>query len=641
MRSGGRLPKRRIDMRFRLCFLAAAMVLVFCGFAQASTVLEYEADSLFRDAQTSFRSGLYQNALKSAHISREKYAEAGNEWGLARADNLIGEIEGVLSQNQLAEIYLSIAGEYYLSGGNDVVMLNRAIDMGGKSKQIYQNIGGQAGSIGVLKAEDIIQGATRKRGDIVNSCIREGDEYYNKAENALFSQYYLSAKEFASNASIVYNSCPYQAGIDKSAQLLTTINSRIDGIRVNAKAAYDRALRYFADGNMELCIQSAADAQSRYSEISDSEGYSSATLLLSRCHGTLDKFEEEQRREAQQHIEDAKRASIVPSVDNCISASESANKARAIYETLYSKAAEKERDLHEREQHKMKLYSALIYDVNSLMSKIQTTCGQQRMGLIAEDYYKRAQDFYLDVKLHEAISYASNARSIYENLKDYVGISKADTLIDQINNVMRQRSEADELLKQANARYNVASFDEALTLANRAKSIYRNIRDTENVKKVDDFILDVQEGSSNLVQANRDFNFAQTHVIESDYNSALASAKAANALYVQINYSIGIDESERIILLSERKIEEANAAFIQKAVFFGVLGALVIAILYQYFRRKRMLEMEGQMMKKAKEEEFRRRDEEFALRTEEDTKERVDDELKRLIQSERERMGDD
>lgn len=601
-------------------------------------VSEFEAESFYKAADVNFKSGLYQNALTSAYLAREDYVALGSQWGVQRCDNLILQIEGVLSQPQLAGIYLQIAGDYYLQTETDIRILNRAVEMAERAKRIYQQIGGVEGSTGLLKCEDIIQVAKKKIGDAMSVCVRAGDDFYDKAQSSLFSGFYLTAKNFASNASIKYANCPYQRGVDDTASLLTTINNKIEDIRVNSKAAYDKALEYFAANNMDACKQYAAESQSLYTKIGDIEGYAAATLLASRCAGEIDRWEDDMKKQAAQYLEEGKRFSVIPNVNNCVNATDRIDKARAIYEQLYKKAQDEEENNPVNQRPTMEYYTSLISETNRLMSKVQDTCGQERMRVIAEEYYRKSQEFYLDLSLNDALSYANNARSIFSNLRDYVGISKTDTLIEQIRMVMSQRQEAEAYMRNAQTSYSVAIFDDASINANKAKVLYTNIHDKNGITAASDLLANNTAGINKLNDANVKFSKAQGQFELAQYDAALQQATLANRIYTEINYAIGIAESERIMALSNEQIEAASAAQRSTMIFIGVLAVISAILIYQYLVRKRTLEMESKTRNRQQDETFRRKDEEFQLRSEEDTKSRVDDELRKLIESERNKI---
>ncbi|MFH1055558.1 MAG: hypothetical protein V1744_05645 [Candidatus Altiarchaeota archaeon] len=610
---------------------ALCIVLLIAFFASAE-YSSLEADSLYQTAERSYRSGLYQNALASAYLSKEAYGAIGQRWGVDKCDKLIGEIGLVLTPTQLADTYYGIAGEYFTRANKDTFDLSRAIMMAQEAKKIYASIGGTVGSSGILKCEDLINEASQEINDNVNSCIREGDDLYAKAQNSFFSDYYVTAKIYASNASARYLACPYQTGVDKSALLLSSINAKIDEIRTNAKASYDKAIQYYTAGDTKLCIQYAGASQGLYTSIDDSEGYSAATMLLSRCKETGDRWEQGMKKQAQAYSEEAKRFSLI---GDCFNATDRASKAKSIYQQLRDLALQREGNLPKSQQYTVKLYDTYIGEVNALMSKIQDTCSAERMLIIAETYYRTSQEYYLQLNLNEALSYANSARNIFFQLKNYVGVSKSDTLIEQIKMVMRQRSEAESLVASAKAFSMSANFDEALVDASRAGRLYSDMHDNDNTEKVGELVQAIRDGMDKLDSANKNFNKALNYLQASDYGNTLTSAEAANKLYVEVNYTIGVDESKKVIDTSREELDKQSSQSRNTMILIGVIGIVAVFLALQYLRSKRVMETDLKTRSQQGEEDMRRRNEELSLRVEEDTKSKVDDELRRLIEAER------
>jgi hypothetical protein len=619
--------------------LASAAVLVALALL-ASATSDLEADVFYKSAEGYMKDGDYENALSSVYRAKDIYQENTNTWGVQRCEKLINQMASLLTPTQLADKYYSIAGTYFLQTSNDPVAIQRSIDMATLAKGIYATVGGSTGESGKLKCEDLIRRARDKISTLTNNCIRGGDELFEKSQNSFFLGYYVEAKNFALNASERYSNCPYTPGVDKTANLLSSINAKIDDIRVQAKASYDKAVQYYTQSTPDSnkrCIEFAAASQDLYNQIKDTEGYSSAIALASRCRGGISAFEEEKRREAQDYLDEAKRLYLIP---DCINSTDRANKAKSIYQEFRNKAGEEEKDLQGDERVKTNLYNSYLNDVNSLLSKIADTCQAEQMLKTAEDFYRKSQEYYLQNNLNEALAYANNARNIFAKFKNYVGISKCDTILGQINSRVSQRGEANAYLKNAEGYYNVANFEEAAIEANKAKVIYSLVYDKDNIAKVDEFLVTVKDGVAKLNQANKNYGTAQNLMDQGNYKDALPQALEAKKLYLAINYTIGVSESDRIIVNSQEQIDAASKEFTNQAIIFGVLFILSAVLILQFVTRKKAMESEFETKKVTEEEKMRRKEEEWSIRTEEDTKSRVEDELRKLIESERGKMDE-
>jgi hypothetical protein len=626
-------------MRVMLAASCVALML-FAQLAAGQEPTQLEADVFYKSAEGYFSEGDYENALMSVYRAREIYSQVRNDWGVQRCNGMIGKIEGVLAPAQLANMYYGIAGTYFTVDSKDTTTLQRAIDMATRAKTVFATVVGPAGTAGKLKCDDLIQRAIKLRDDIINNCIRQGDQMVDKSQNAFFQEYYQTARMYATNASEKYLSCPDQNGADAAAALLTSINNRIYNLRTQAKASYDKAIEYYASGtpdSQQRCVEYALAAQNIYTKINDQEGSSSASLLASRCRKDINQFEELKRKEAAEYYEEAKRLSIIP---DCINATDRANKAMAIYRDFYNQAYEREKTLTTEKQVNLNLYKAFMSDVGSVLSKIMSSCTSERMLQIAEDFYKRSQQYYLDNQLNEAIAYANNARSLFSQFKSYVGLSKCDTLITQINVRIEQRNEGDNYAKEAEAAYNVANFDYALVQNEKARVIFTGIYDRDRMDKTQNFSLRIKAGMRLLEDANLQFGKARSSFELRKYNDALPPATASNRIYTEINYSYGMQESQRIMDESQKAIDEANAKFMTNVIIFGTLFLLSAFLIVQYRSRKQAVETDYRRRVSDQEDRERRKDEEWTIKSEEETKTKVEDELRKMIENERGKIDD-
>jgi hypothetical protein len=546
-----------------------------------------------------------------------------------------------MQPRQLADYYYAIAGDYFIQSRDDVETLERVIDMANRAKNIYITMGGTDGSHGKLRSEDLINRALNRKSEIENACIRQGNELVKKSNDAYLMNYFTDAKIFALNASEVYSSCPYNPGVISTASLLVQIDARIEDIRVQAIASYDRAIQSYAtstpDG-VRKCIELASISQKLYDSIGEEDGYASATALISKCSSGDSEYEQIRRKEADALLEEAKGFFIA---QDCMNSTHRAGNSKGIYIQLYNEARHAERDLSPTRKVKTKLYDSLVKEVNALISKITDFCTRENMLKTAEEFYSRSQEFYLKNNMNEALAYANNAKTIYTQYQQFVGQSKADTLIRRINLRIAQRNEAKSHLAVARSHKMIAAFERAHAEANKALLIYKSILDRDNVEKVEDFIADIETGKKNLEKAQKHFSIAQERYELEDYEAALPEAKAAKGLFVVVNFTRGIVESESIIKESERIIEEERIKFRNTAIAVGAIALLVIILFVQFTGRKRQIESEYKRKLARDEEKVRRHEEEWSIRAEEETKSKVENELRKMVAEERGKIDED
>ena len=590
----------------------------------------YEADSFFRSAELYYESGDYENALRSVYLANQIYEELESDWGMERTSLLQSQIENTLSKQQLAGIYYDLAGDYYLEGSYENMQL--CVALAERARAVYQQIEGPQGVNGVIKAEDLITRARSQMDVLRNDCIKGGNEYYYSAQNAFFNEEYNSARSLAVNASQIYLSCPYQKGVEDAASLLTSITNKIKDISINAMAAYDTAVDYHTQGNTQMCLDFAREAQRLYRQIDETQGYASATSLISNCEKEINVEKEKKLREASNYLDQAKALSIIP---DCENATLYADKALDIYTPYYEEARSRELDLPENLRVDTKLYQAYIWEVNSLKKVIQDTCGRERILEIADDYYRRSQLLYLENRLTDSKAYAEKASSMCTQYQDYVCVEKVNTLLEEIELRQRQRDQADEFLKNAMGFYRAANFEEALLEATKSKNIYSSIKDDRNLEKAENTILIIRESLDKLSQANNHYQNGVEYMQLGNYNGALEQMQKANILYRELNYTLGSIESNTRIGEIQEQIGIQNKNLMNTVIVVGAVLILGGFLLIQFMRKKQSIEKKYEEKLEKEDRNKKIREQEWNLRMEEETKSKVEDELRKLVKEER------
>ncbi|MFH1403530.1 MAG: hypothetical protein ABIH11_04595 [Candidatus Altiarchaeota archaeon] len=600
-----------------------------------SAAFTYEADAMFRAAQTYLESNDIKNSLRSLHIARGIYDKNRNEKAVMRCDEMLSEIDKTVSKSQLAEYYYEIAGDYFIAAGSskcDVDSLQMTIDMAKRGKEAYRVLGGIASSQGILKSEDLINSATVELNKCEADKYREAENMFNMAKSQFFLEEYLLAREFALNASDIYSKIPDAQGMSKTATLLGKIDENINQIKINAAASYDKALRLYAAKNLDESMEYAAASQRLYNRIRDEDGYMQASNLISKINDAIGADADRKFREAKKYISDAE---TYYTIGDYVNATESAKNAKEIYEYFETKAGEREAHLQPSQRVETRLWGNRVKEVNTLLADIQSSWGEVRIRETADLYYKTAQEQMLKNRLNEALAYANNARSLYSDLTDYVGISKTDTLVEQIKTKMQLITQADIFFRSGRSFYNVAEFENAYAETSKAKAIYDDVLDANKSAEAQILLDKIRDGDDKKEEATTHYRKAQAHYEVLDYENALEWAKKANVLYKEINYSIGIVESQTIITESEEYIHEEWVKTRNLMIGAGIVVIIAVVLILKFTTKEKTLEEEAKARRDVEEERSRRREDESALEVEKETKERVEDELRRLIEQER------
>jgi len=600
-----------------------------------SALCDFESDALYKAARGYLIDNDLKNSLRSAYRARESYEDCDNPRGLQITDNLILEITSSLNDPQIAGYYYSIAGDYYIlatSSQCDIVNLERTSSMAGKAKEIYKRIEGLTGTEGVIRSEDLMKKSVTSKNECINNRRIEGEELFNQAKSLYFTKDYISAKIVAQNASEIFSSIPDPLGITKTANLITSIEKELTYIKVNAATSYGQALKYYAANDLEKALEFSIESQKLYRLLGEDEGVVKNMNLITRIHSDQTRSVDKLMKEASKLFEEAEIFFTVHDYDN---ASQKARQALNIYTMLKDEAFKGESHLRPKQQIQTNLYRSYEREVNGLLVQIKKEWGTDFIEKTAGVYYKKAQEQYLQNKLNEALSYAHNSRNLYADLGNYVGIAQSDTLINQIKNRMQLRTQAEIFLKNAKGFFNVAEFDSAYVDASKARSIYADMDDYRKKEDVDNFLKEIRDGSDKLTNADAYIQKSESYYDILDYETSLKWAQEANKLYVDINYSIGISESRLIITESEKYLEEEWTKLRNLTIGLGLVVTLLIIIIVSYTQKKTRMEDEIDEEKSEEAERRRKYDEESILKMERETKERVEDELRKLIEQER------
>ena len=206
----------------------------------------------------------------------------------------------------------------------------------------------------------------------------------------------------------------------------------------------------------------------------------------------------------------------------------------------------------------------------------------------ANSHYENASEYYNSSDYENSIIHASKARELYLELNDTDEIPKCDLLISAINE--KNKEQADYSYDQSKEYFVSNDYENAKKYAIAAKEIYSGLGDTEGISNCEVLI----ENSKRYIEANSNYKLAQNYYKSEDYENALIHAEIAKDIYSTLNDSVMV--SNVTLLISE--MEDGND--FRDYIPMGILVLVILVIvLYLYKRRKsneawrRRYEMDG------------------------------------------------
>jgi hypothetical protein len=612
------------------------ILLMLASCAQAAVSADDEANAFYAEAQQYYTSQLYQNAVKDAFLARDAYAKTNNTWGLQRCDKLVDDVEAAVTKDQLVSLYYQIASDYYSPDSTDIRNLDRSVEMAGRCKTVC------AGDTTCsLKCSDMADQAQARIDALTNSCIRTGDDLLEKANGKVYRSELLEARTIALNASAKYESCGYAKGIRDAAELIEAIDAKMEDVRQQAKASYDNAWDSYAAEKSAECLKYANISLALYERIGDAEGVSQSRALIGECHNVIGKIEAQLRKEADDDMKEAKRLYLVLAVPDCANATKLGERARDLYRQLYQLAVDVEGKKPPEEQHKMRLYKGKERDANTLLADKERVCGNIEGLRAAEAQYASALEAYTAFNYIDALAYANKAKEIFESKDDYVDARKCDSLIAKIKADKARKDEGDGYMRNAQAKYDEAGFQEAANEAAKARAVYAQMRHNDGVTRADELGRKILEAGTKLQEADTLYGNGRSLYDSGEYDKALESLQKADKLYKEVKFKANTDKIAEMSADCTKQLEAKRWKNTILAAFFIVLILLSAFLLVQYRRQKSEMDERIRRSVADGEETLRRRAEELTLRSEGDTKAKVDEELRKLIDSERNKLEDD
>jgi hypothetical protein len=611
-----------------LCTLTAfLLILLACFHARAAT--EYDAESLYKAALGYYQANDFRNTLRSVHLAKDLYSSLQDNDGVVKCNQLITKVSEILTVEQMADYYYDIAGSYLTEENPTLSSYINAKEFAGYAQDYYQRAGDADGT---LKSEDFINRAQRQINDLRTQKQQTAYTYYRMAQDSYSNNQYPKARIYALNASIIYNDIFDTDGISTVSSLISVIDAKINQTRFNALASYDRALDYYAQKDYDNALKYASISQQLFTSIEDMDGVTRATNLVSQVNKEHTDVDEQKLRLAQTYYD---RAGEMLIIQNYVNATDFAQSSREIYMEFYLKWAEQEKNLGENERTNTKLYGSYIAKVDNLIERINSEWGADRKKQQAETFYTTAMGYYTDNQLEASLNYAQRAKNYFSDLNDYIGVNKCDALIQVISGRMAEKRQGDAFYEQAYGFYFIAEFENALLYAGKARNIYVKISDSSSAERVDNLTTQINDGIKLRDDANTYYQQADGYFNAGDYENARTLSLKAFNIYSQINYTLGVANSGLILNQSSIKIEEAYVN-LRNTVLTGLI--IIVVGAYLILSRRKEQKSLTSTLKKEKEkmqEEKVIEEKQWAIRSEEETKEKVEEELRRLIEQER------
>ncbi|VVB54660.1 Uncharacterised protein [uncultured archaeon] len=614
------------------------LIIALASTASAITTKE-EADSMLEQSYVLFDQGDYQNAYRAvylAHLTYERLSITGQS--MYRADNLIRDLNSTISPLQKARYFFNIGSDIYITASSvhatDISTYQDAQFFARQSLATYTELNNSDGKI---QAKVLVESIDKAIVEVVSDKKNVAENYYRQATQAFIAEEYTTAKALALNASQVFSQIPDTDGMSKSAALIVQIEEQTQQIKQNAAASYDRALDFYVQGNLPKALESALVAQNFYAKIEDREGISQTQGLITNINRNMNQNIEERKRQAELFYRKAGELLIIKEYAN---ATEAATEAKNIYMELFEKAKIEEGNNPSDRQPQMTYYDSKIKEVNGILTRIRAEWGERKADEQAEIYYSNAQEYLIHNEFDDALSYAQKARGLFASTNNYVGISKAETLINKIGDSMSRSRSGKELVAKAQEAYAVADFENANLYAQQAKGIYEGLYDVNNTDVVKSLLGNITVGFQQREKASEIYKTAKRNFDLGNWENAKFNAQQAYTIFYNMNYTVGAEGAKQILDDSEQKMNDEWVAFRNKAIIAVAIiaGVLIVAVT----RAKKKAELEAEFSAKQKELSTKEKmtQEEMSLKMEDETKKRVEDELKRMIEAERGAGGD-
>jgi len=200
----------------------------------------------------------------------------------------------------------------------------------------------------------------------------------------------------------------------------------------------------------------------------------------------------------------------------------------------------------------------------------------------AEYYYGQALETYGKNRYDESKLYVLQARDIYVEVGDEPGIGKVDLLFRQIEDEIKlvKSLRAKSSFDAAVSYFGFRNFTAAKIHAENARDVYAEIGDEAGVLDTNEFIIKI--GEEYLASAKR-------KLIGLDYDGAREQATLAKELYLEYNYSRGVEAVLEFELeIQEHVVNEPNPVWeVVNKILPYVLIILIIFLIYSFMSKRK------------------------------------------------------
>jgi len=282
------------------------------------------------------------------------------------------------------------------------------------------------------------------------------------------------------------------------------------------------------------------------------------------------------------------------------------------------------------------LYTVFITDASKLTKKIISKCGIDEINDRADTYYRESQEFYLQKQYREALSYAQKAKSLYGDVDNYVGISKATSLLEEISDAVKEENYYSQNVSLARYYIGEADYPNARIHLGQAKAVVSKLLSSENKSQEIDQLFDViLERERKMADAKSHYDRAYTSLTRSDYETASIEIQKAVSLYNSINHSMGLNHSLILKVEIDEKKGEIDSRRRSQVMSVLVVVLVVFIIIVNYLKKQKDIRRDRDLMRQKMTVEKQEEERQWKIREESKTKERVEEEFKRMIEKER------
>jgi tetratricopeptide (TPR) repeat protein len=188
-------------------------------------------------------------------------------------------------------------------------------------------------------------------------------------------------------------------------------------------------------------------------------------------------------------------------------------------------------------------------------------------GLDAETAYQKGTDYYEEGEYNIALTEFEKSKSLYNELGDSDGSSKAQEMIEACNNALK-RLDAEAAYTAGEEYFNDETYESALTEFEKSKSLYDELGDSDGSSKAQEMI----DICSKTLNAEATYGRGMEYYNEKEYKMAISTFEEAIPLYEELGNDAKINE------LKTRK-KEAQDVLDKRAKRNRMLGIIVIFVL--------------------------------------------------------------